>query len=93
MSFENYRTPEQLADDEADWQRINALLERAVSNSASALAAAHYGEPQETVDHWIDAVWNELRNELSPEDRLYAIIRLLAPRARAACRRLLEEAS
>lgn len=65
-----------------DHQRIAPILDRALADMTSCLAAMDLVEPDEVVEEWVDRVWNNLRRSLSPEDRLRAIVFLLTEAAR-----------
>lgn len=79
-----YRTPEEDRAQAAEDARIRAVLEDAVLDGASCLAAMALDEPADVVERWVDAVWDQLRAALTPEDRLRAIVLLLDERARTA---------
>ena len=87
----DYRTPEEWQATHDDDTRIQAVLDQAVADGVSLMMAMHLDEPKEVVDHWVDALWDGLRDNLlddRPEDgsglrrddRLRAIILLLHDR-------------
>jgi hypothetical protein len=76
----DYRTPDEWREQAAHIDRINTILDQAVADAASVAAAQYFGEPAETVNLWVDRVWDGLRDSLDPEDRLQAILVLLEPR-------------
>lgn len=94
-----YRTPdeEQAAIEQS--RRVRAVLEQAVHDGASCMAAMDLGEPQDVVELWIDRVWDGLREGLVDEptggncngDRLAAIVLLLQTRMRAGADMALRE--
>jgi hypothetical protein len=85
-----YRTPDQEAAQQQEADRIAKVLEQAVRDGTSLVAAMALGEPPDVVERWVDAVWNGLRDGLSDdrtdrnglrqEDRLMAIVMLLNQR-------------
>lgn len=84
-----HRTPEET--DERD-DRIKAVLDQAVKDGGSLMAAIDLGEPAEVVDLWIDRLYDGLRNNLLDDiddetderlrgdERLRAIVLLLTDR-------------
>jgi hypothetical protein len=79
-----YRNPEEEQRSALRRARVQLSIDRAVTNSTSLLAAMMLGEHPDVVERWIDALWDGLRDELEPEDRLQAIILLIESRSRAA---------
>jgi hypothetical protein len=84
----DYRPPDEVEAQHAALVRIHGTLDRAVDSGALLIAAMNLDEPQATVDLWVDRLWNRLRDELGPEDRLRAIVDLLAPRFEQAAARI-----
>jgi hypothetical protein len=88
-----YRTPEEQEQQAEHEARVRGVLDQAVHNGASLMAAMAYGSPPEVVEHWVDALWDGLRDgltdtrtppgELTMEDRLTAIVLLLEDRIEA----------
>lgn len=84
-----YRTPdEDRASAELD-DRIKAVLDQAVKDGGSLMAAIDLGEPAEVVEMWINRLYNGLRvleddretgNQLRGDERLRAIVLLLTDR-------------
>lgn len=85
-----YRTPKEDRDQLKHEARVRAVLDQAVRDGASLMAAMDLDEPPQVVERWINAVWNGLRKSLSDnhpgqagarqEDRLMAIVVLLSER-------------
>lgn len=85
-----YRTPEEDQDQLEHQARVRAVLDQAVRDGASLMAAMDLDEPPQVVERWINAVWDGLRKSLSDnhprqagarqEDRLMAIVLLLTGR-------------
>ncbi len=94
-----YRTPQELAAQDAHTERIQAVLDRAVTDGASLYAAMVLDEPPAVVERWVDAFWDQLRADLSDarpddggliqEDRLAAIAILLDEQIREQANRIL----
>lgn len=84
-----YRTSE---EDRAQLERevqIRVVLDQAVTDGASLLAAMELAEAPDVVEMWIDRLWDGLRDSLDDEARLEAIVLLLRDRIGAAGRQLL----
>jgi vacuolar-type H+-ATPase subunit E/Vma4 len=77
-----YRTPEEEAQTSIKRARIQASLDKAMRNATSVLTAMGLDESPEVVDMWVDKLWNELRQQLSDEERLTAIVMLIQSAAR-----------
>lgn len=72
------RTEDEWAAYRDDSDRVSKALERVIENLASyKLAHQEYDLPTAEVQVWVDRMWNELRRELTPEDRLTAIFLLI----------------
>lgn len=83
------RTPaEQEANADLDTY-VAGVLDLAVADYASWLAADHLDEPPEVCERWIDTLWDNLRTRLGGEQRLRAILLLLESRAVVQADRLL----
>jgi hypothetical protein len=97
----DYRTPEEERAQEEHEARIRAVLDRAVIDGGSLLAAMQLGEPAEVVEMWTNRLWNGLRDNLSDdrpgtetllqEDRLAAIVLLLTDRIYAESESILRQ--
>jgi hypothetical protein len=85
-----YRNPEEQRQSALRRARVQAAVDRAVANSTSLLAAMALGEPPEVVERWINALWDGLRDDLDPEDRLQAIVLLIESRSQAAAAKVIE---
>jgi hypothetical protein len=72
-----YRTPDEDRHQAEQVTRIRAVLDQAIHDGAFCKTAMCLDEPQDVVELWTNRIWNRLRNELSDEDRLQAIIVLL----------------
>jgi hypothetical protein len=86
----SYRTPEEDQHSAIHRARVQLVLDQAIKDGGSLLAAMDLGEPQEVVELWTDRLWGGLRDQLSDnrpgtkvgklmsdEDRLAAIVILL----------------
>ncbi len=90
-----YRTPEEQQQQAEREARVRGVLDQAVHNGASLVAAMAYGGAPEVVERWCDALWDGLRDGLTDrppapgelasagEDRLTAIVLLLEDRIEA----------
>lgn len=86
----DYRTPAEYQATAEHEARVQRVLNQAVTDGASLLAAIALGEPADVVERWVDAYWNGLRDSLRRDtpcsggllldDRLTAITLLLKPR-------------
>lgn len=83
------RTPEEARRDSEDKARVAAVIDRAVADLAAWRCADELDEPPAVCEQWVDAIWDGLRDNLSSEDRLLAIIQLIQPKADATAYRLL----
>lgn len=100
-----YRTSAEWDAQTKQENRVRAVLDQAVRDGGSMLAAMALGEPQDVVELWVDRLWNGLRDNLSDhrpapnpelrdrpdEDRLCAIALLLTERMNAESDPLLRE--
>jgi vacuolar-type H+-ATPase subunit E/Vma4 len=77
-----YRTPEEEAETAIRRARIQLAIDKAMQNAAAVLTAMTLEEPPQVVDLWVDKLWNDLRNRLSDEERLTAIVMLIQSAAR-----------
>lgn len=77
-----YRTPEEEAQTAIKRDRIQGHLDKATLNAVSILTAMHFNESPEVVEMWVDRLWDGLREKLSDEDRLTAIVMLIESSAR-----------
>ncbi len=85
-----YRTPEQEQATREQDARIQAVLDQAVRDGGSLMAAIDLGEPQDVIELWTARLWDGLRSALSDDrppiaglrqdDRLTAIVLLLTDR-------------
>lgn len=80
---QDYRTRDEIAEQDADERRIEAVLDRARANGA-----ADFDEEPDVVEMWVDRLWDGLRDNLDPEQRLHAIVMLLNRDMRVAAARL-----
>jgi hypothetical protein len=95
-----YRRPDEWQSQHDHDARIRAVLDQAVADGASLLAAMDLGEEATVVERWVNALWNGLRDGLSDErqevagllqeDRLAAIAMLLHDRMNAEAAELLD---
>jgi hypothetical protein len=95
-----YRRPDEWQAQTDHEDRVRAVLDRAVHDGASLLAAMDLGEEATVVESWVNALWNGLRDNLSDErqevagllqeDRLTAIGMLLYDRMNAEADELLD---
>lgn len=86
----HYRRPDEWQAQSQHEARVRAVLDQAVHDGASLLAAMDLGEEATVVERWVNALWNGLRAGLSDErpgraglhmeDRLTAIVMLLHAR-------------
>jgi hypothetical protein len=74
-------------------ERSMVVVERAINDLASWKVAAATGLNDEVCEQWVNAVWDGLRDNLDPEDRLFAILGLINDTAQARARALLREPS
>lgn len=87
-----YRTPDEEQAQEQHEVRVHAVLDQAVRDGASLVAAMALDEPADVVELWIDRLWDGLRDNLvdgrpdrcgmRQDDRLKAIVLLLTDRMR-----------
>lgn len=80
-----YRSPEEDRATAALYDRIRLVLDQAVRDGASLMAARELDEPAAVVELWIDRLWDGLRDaltddEFGDEERLAAIVLLLTER-------------
>jgi hypothetical protein len=80
-----YRSPEEDMANAALYNRIRLVLDQAVHDGASMMAAMELDEPAAVVEMWIDRLWDGLRDALTDdeygdEERLTAIMLLLTER-------------
>lgn len=89
-----YRTPEEDKAVEEQYIRVARIIDRAVENGASLVAAMILGESQDVVERWTNALWDGLRTGLSgraehprirsrSEDVYAAVVLLIEDRIRA----------
>jgi predicted small integral membrane protein len=78
------RTPEELDATECERIYITGVLEEAIADFASYFAADAMGEGPEVCEMWVNRAWNGLRENLSDEQQLAAIVLLLTESAREA---------
>lgn len=90
-----YRTPEEVRQQNEHEQYVRRVLDQAVHNGASLFTAMRLDEDPAVVEQWIDRLWNNLRAGLVDErprpqadgyrreDRLTAIVMLLTDRMNA----------
>lgn len=74
-------TDPELYIDHDETRRMRRVLDRAIENQAMWILSDHLGVDADGCEAWIDRLYNELRDALTPEDRLRAIVLLLAPSA------------
>jgi hypothetical protein len=77
-----YRTPEEEAETAIKRARIQLVIDKAMQNAASVLTAMTPEEPPHVVELWVDKLWDGLRDQLSHEDRVTAIVMLIQYAAR-----------
>lgn len=71
------RTPEENRDNEADRRRVEAVIRQARTDLVSWQVAEQLDEPAEVCERWVNRIWDGLRDGLSPEDRVLAIVSLI----------------
>lgn len=96
-----YRTPSENEAQQEHETRVRAVLDHAIRDGASLVAAMQLDEAPEVVERWVDTFHDGLRDNLSDdgpdvaglrlEDRIAAIVLLLEPQIEAAARELLAE--
>lgn len=83
------RTPQERAANRASEVEINAVIAQAVENYASWIVSDTTDLDPATCENWINTIWNTLREALTPEQRLRAILLLIHDRADARARDIL----
>lgn len=86
-----YRTPEERQKQLDDKMRIAQALQQAHADGVSLLAAIKLGEPPAVVEAWVDRLWNGLRENLSGNDRLQALLIFMEPALQADAEQLISE--
>lgn len=89
--LENYHTPRELQKLNNDVATIEKILAVATENGASVLASMLLNEPRKTVDVWTDKIWDGLRDSLTGEQLIHAVIILLTPEAERRARDMVGE--
>jgi hypothetical protein len=85
------RTPEEIEANEAARTAVEAVLEQAHRDLTSWNVAEALDESPTVCEAWLDRLWNGLRDNLSAEQRLEAIVLLLEPRAIAEANQILDK--
>jgi hypothetical protein len=83
------RTPEEKQADAAARDAVAKVLEQAHRNLTSWNVAEALDESPAVCEAWLDRLWDGLRDNLNGEQRLWAIVLLLEPRAIAECNQIL----
>jgi hypothetical protein len=91
-----HRTPEETDERDA---RIKAVLDQAVKDGGSLMAAIDLGEPVDVVNLWLDRLYDGLRknlvdendDDICPDERLRAIVLLLTERIAAESTSILRQ--
>lgn len=83
----DYRTPDEHAQQDAERYRVRRVVAAARRAATSLFVAMRLDEPEETIALWTDRVWDGLRDNMSDEDRLLAIIMLIEGEADSAAQR------
>lgn len=86
----DYRTPEEIAEDNREWLHIRSVLADAAEAGASLYAAMRLGEPQDVIELWTDRMWNGVRDSLDHEQLVTAVLELLSAAMWAKADRLTE---
>jgi hypothetical protein len=76
--------PEELTLDDATIGRINAACRRATEGLVIVECEARLGEPETSIEAALNKVYTDLAADLTPEDRLMAIVMLLTERLERA---------
>jgi hypothetical protein len=84
----NYRSPEEYAEGDVEDAYIRDVLGQAMANCTSLLAAMQLREPPHVVDEWCDALYDDLRDSLTPEQRIRAVILMIQLDAEQAAKTL-----
>lgn len=82
MGVEDYRTPEEIAEYEAEHARVMAAIEEAKANLAFSTHAIATAEPPAVVEAWIEQTYDGLER-LSKRELARAVLTLLAQDASA----------
>lgn len=97
-----HRTPDETTQRD---DRIKAVLDQAVKDGGSLMAAVDLGESDEVIDMWVNRLYDGLRerliddvdddqaaeNNLRGDERLRAIVLLLTDRINAECASIIRQ--
>lgn len=83
------RTPRERAVHNRRLKHVRAVIDDITSVLTSWMLAEELDEPADVCEHWVNAMWDGLRERLNCEDRLLAILVLLEDDARRDADRLL----
>lgn len=95
-----YRRPEEEQIKHEHDAYVQKILDQALRDGTSLMVAMRLGEPAQVVEHWINTLWDGLRDNLTDdrpdrgglkqEDRLKAIVLLLQPQVAEAAQAILQ---
>lgn len=83
------RTRDELDGYDRDRAAIRVVLDRARQNLASWITADRLDLDPDVCEQWVNIVWDDLRESLDGEQRVFAILMLIEPEAKELATELL----
>lgn len=83
------RTPDEIERAQRGERQIEAALDRAVDNYASWLVAEHLGLSDEETERWVNSCYDDLRDALTPQQMIRAVLLCIQDRAERKAYRLI----